>query len=1469
MWFGTRDGLNRYDSYNFHHYKSNPDDAASISNNTISCLFEDHLGLIWVGTEGGGLNCYDPEQDSFQRFLYAEDRDDGLTQHVIGDIAEDDQGNLWIGTLGGGLCYYDRKDGVFTEYTHQPDDSAGIGSNVVMAVYHDKGIVWLATEGAGLVKFDPADETFKHFRHDPDDPSSIGTDMISTIHGTSDGKLWIGSWGFGLNVFDQATETFSTYMANPENPEMLVSNNVFAISQDGRGNIWLGTRDGLTVHDARTGVFTNYTSIPGNEYSLADNVAFSLYYDQDNDILWAGTWGNGISILDSYGQHVQKFLNNPENPNSLNDNDVFALHEDREGNIWIGTEGGGLNRYNPISETFTEFRHDPGDAQSLSSDEVISIVQDPMGQLWIGTGMGLNKYAPRDGHFEVFRGEPDKPITDQLILCTYADAQGNIWFSTSLEGVFRLDARTGEYQQFKDHPFPDKVMFNDVLSIYEDHSGAVWFGSRNAGIAMLDPDSGEFSYFRHDPEDPNSLGANGIYTFLEDSRHQLWIGTRGSGLNVLALPVKGQPVFSKITTQQGLVSDWILGIREDDQGNLWACGDGISKISLESRLVTSYYFSEANQGAFFKSERTGMFYAGSMGFDMFHPDSIGQTTQTPVLISSLSRYNRKKQPGKAISVPAIYAQDSITFSYNDQMLAFEFLQLDYAPQEERSYAYLLEHFNEEWISMGSERKITFTGLPPGDYMLRVKGEDKKGMRSESEATLAMTILPPWWKTRLAGFIYLFLGLTGLYGIYYWRTQEQRKKIKQKELELARERHHNERLQQIDKLKDQFLANTSHELRTPLQGIIGLSETLQEREKAPDKKQDLSLIISSGKRLSSLVNDILDFSKLGTQELQLDMKSVDLRTAADIVFKIIHPIMGGKSIVLINDIPANLPLVRADENRLQQILHNLVGNAIKFTEEGQVKLTAEHRGEEVIVSIQDTGIGIPEDKQEDIFKSFEQLESSLTRQYQGTGLGLAITRQLVELMNGHISVSSSVGKGSIFKFTLPVSEEQVSSVELGEPVSYEMPIGGEVGKAVEVPELSPNGHFRILVVDDEKINQQVLMYHLTNEGYYVEIASNGEEALKKIETENRYDLVLLDIMMPRLSGYEVCRKIREKHLPSELPVIMITAKNQVVDLVEGFDTGANDYISKPFTKDELLSRIKTHLNLHQINKSNAKFIPSEFLRSIGKESILDVKLGDQTLMEVTVMFSDIRSYTTISESMRPDENFNFLNRYLGYITPVIRKNHGFINQFLGDGIMAIFIQHPTHALQAAIEMQQTIEQFNRVVSKEINHEISMGIGLHSGQLMMGILGDQDRMEAGVVADTVNTASRMEGLTKYFGAPIIISETTLEGLENKEQFHCRFLGKVKVKGKTNPLKIYESIDGNREDAKQKKVETSQLFGEGLNEYFKKSFTGASVHFEQVLKINPDDTAAKLYIKNSARFMVEGVEEAWDGVERMEIK
>ena len=721
---------------------------------------------------------------------------------------------------------------------------------------------------------------------------------------------------------------------------------------------------------------------------------------------------------------------------------------------------------------------------------------------------------------------------------------------------------------------------------------------------------------------------------------------------------------------------------------------------------------------------------------------------------------------------------------------------------------------------------------------------------------------------VGGFILTIILFGVVIGVRNNALKAERIKIQEDMLSLQEKV--NQELVKVDALKDQFLANTSHELRTPLQGIIGLSESLQEHEKDKSKKKDLSMITSSGKRLASLVNSILDFSKLKTHELKLSIKAVDIRTIADAVLHICRPLVKSKPVELINKIEASIPLVEADENRLYQILHNLVGNAIKFTTEGGIAISASSKDDMVEVCVQDTGIGIPEDKIDDIFKSFEQVDASITREHGGTGLGLTITKQLIELHGGSIWVESQLDKGTNVSFTLPRSSEgkakMLDEEKLSRVVDTVENITEENEIQVELSTSVRDSKFTILIVDDEPINQQVLTHHLSSDDFRIINAMNGQEALRLLEND-KPDLILLDIMMPKMSGYEVSKEIRKKYLPSELPIIMITAKDQVPDLVEGLASGANDYLAKPFSKDELLARLKTHLNLYHINAAYLRFIPKEFLKALGRESIIDVDLGDQVQGDMTILFTDIRSFTSITEKLSARESFEFLNEFLDTITPCITKHGGFIDKYIGDAVMALYPSRPDDAIVSGIEIQQELSKYNEVRESLNKDKIKIGVGIHTGPLMMGTIGVKDRMDGTVISDAVNLASRLEELNKYYGTSMIVSEQTMDRLSDSAKYNNRFLSFVRVKGKEKATRIFEFFDGDEAYHKEMKLKTLSIFNEGIEEFYSRKFARASVKFQDIIDIYPEDRTSKLFLEKSAQYMVKGVPENWDGVDIVE--
>ncbi len=689
--------------------------------------------------------------------------------------------------------------------------------------------------------------------------------------------------------------------------------------------------------------------------------------------------------------------------------------------------------------------------------------------------------------------------------------------------------------------------------------------------------------------------------------------------------------------------------------------------------------------------------------------------------------------------------------------------------------------------------------------------------------------------------------------------------------LALEKRATEELARLNRVKDEFLATTSHELRTPLNGIIGLSNALVDGAKGqlPTEACDtLRLIGASGGRLLSLVNDILDLSQLREGALELKRRSVDLHALVDLIFTLSGPHAQQKGTKLANNVPTNC-FLDADEDRLQQILLNLVDNGIKFSDAGTVSVSASLEADDWRISVTDNGIGIPLEAQSRIFRSFEQVDGSDERSFAGAGLGLAISKTLIEMHGGEISVKSQPGEGAAFTFNIKASSTQP---EVGRTLinAYQTPLsrvvspwalsqvkakGSDVFQPTEFGELAAGKtavplnasithelKFRALLVDDDPINLEVLRNYMQLEGYEVDLARDGREALAKLAESPEPDIVLLDVMMPGISGYEVCRTIRETHPATVLPVIILTAKNSVDDLRAGFNAGATDFLAKPFSREELSARVRSHIDLARLSTAYRRFVPVEFLEFLAKKSILDIHLGDNVAREMTIMFSDIRGFTGMAEKIGPAETFSFLNEYFGRMGPIVQDNAGVVNQFLGDGIMSLFPRNADDAVRASIGMMRELRRFN--AEREINGEttINIGIGLHTGDLIMGIIGDTHRHSGNVVSDAVNLAARLEGLTVQYGVGLVASEDVINAVSDLGKYRHRCLDVVRVVGRERPVTVYEIFEADHPESAKLKMETKHAFESALDMLRKAQFSNAEQAFNRILRKNPLDSAAQ---------------------------
>jgi len=1442
------------------------------------------------------VGAFDTTKEPYQYVLRSWDTDDGLPQNSILSIVQDREGYMWLGTFEGVVRFDGVKFKVFNK-----NNTDAIKSNEIQSLYIDKAnVLWIASYGGGVVRY--KDGTFLQIGSNEKEKEL----RIWDISGNSDG-LWIAAHsglynykngyfkkygvkdGFPVNnVLTVYAEEDGTVWAATDNglvkfkggkvrlytkKDGLVDDRVTSMRRDSSGVLWIATKEGVSA--MKKGAFINYSSrdgLPGEDIT-------TIYKDRDG-VLWFGTSNHGL--FRKIGSKFQSFRRSE----GLTNDNVQAFLEDREKNLWIGTVGGGLNRLkNGIFVTYSKFH-------AFRDGMLFNIYEDMSKNLWISTYHGVVKY--RNGDFLLFK--KDGPEFGKKAGTMLQRRSGEIIVSMGdglysfKNGKFRSMNSILEYKNEKITALMEdsknglwvgsraglKYIKNDKLihfwktdgpggdvvrDLVEDKKGGLWIATDSGLSYYLD---GKFKNYTK----KEGLSNNKIMSLYLDSDGALWIGTYQGGLNKL---YRGK--FSSYTSGDGVADDVAYVIMEDSSGRLWMSGNkGVynvkkSDLALFDRKkiskIPSRLYGE-NDGLKGNECNGGSKSAGTK-------DSEGKiwfpTIKGPAFVDPESKERGSFIPPVYIEKVVINdrkidTNENIILEAGEGKIEIHYTAISYSDPERVKFLYKLEGFDEKWIDPGERRVAFYTNIAPGKYVFKVKAASSDGVWNKKGASVKLMKTPYFHQTKLFYFFIAIAAFIVAYLVFKLRIRHLNRK--QKELEERKESLEivNRKLQTLDKMKDEFLANTSHELRTPLNGIIGLAESLIDGVTGQLNRktvENLRTIVYSGKRLSALVNDILDFSRLKSSDVELDLKSVDMQQIVDIVFILSKPLLTGKNIELKNNIQGNLTPVYGDENRLQQIMHNLIGNAIKFTDRGKVSVSGRDLGDMIEITVRDTGCGIDPDKLDIIFHGFEQGGNSDDNFKGGTGLGLSITKKLVELHGGTIDVISEFGKGSVFTISFLKSSEE-ESVSIVEPdLLNSEKNSGKIRLTTINPEI--DAEFFIFVVDDEVINQQVLINHLSLNKYRVDTASSGREALEYLNRGEKPDLMLLDVMMPGMNGYEACRRVREIYSQIDLPIILLTAKNQDSDLVQGFDVGANDYLVKPFSKTALLARIRMHIKLSKINQAYSRFVPRQLLNFLDKDSVVDIKLGDQIEKKMTVLFADIRSFTTLSEAMSPQENFNFINSYLKRMGPIIRESGGFIDKYIGDSIMALFPDNPEDAVIAAVELQKEVVRYNHDRAKCNYRPIKIGVGINTTELMLGTIGDKERMEGTVISDGVNLGARMEGLSRHFNIQIAVSEETLLSLSNPDKFSYRYLGNVKMKGKKNFVSIFEIFSGEDSGSIDKKNMTKSDFEEAVMFYYKKEFKNSIELLSKVLEVNPDDKTALYYLKRSELHLKNGVPEEWE--------
>jgi len=805
LWIGSQDGLNRYDGYSFKIFKHDPDDPNSLSHNSILAMTEDTDGSLWIGTWGGGLNRFDPATEKFIRYRYDADDPASLSNDTVTSLKQDSSGSLWVGTLGGLNRYNPEKDG-FDHFVSDLNDSNSLSSDAISVIIEDSlGQLWIGTgaigiEGSGLNRFDPSTGKVVRYRHDDSDPASLSSNNIASIYESPDGTFWIATGGFslrggGLDQFDPRTGTAQHFSHDPEVADSLGGDDLFTLWGDSNGILWIGTwANGLDLMDlSNPGHFAHYRNDPFFPDSLSGNEVWSLYKDRSG-ILWIGTSHSGINKLSANAGQFSLYRNNPSDPNSLSLNATGAFAEDRKGNIWIATWGGGLDRFDPRTGRFEHYRHDPENPDSLSDDLFMDVYADPYDIVWAGTlGKGLNRLTPATGRVVHYLHHPENPasLAEDNIAAIIPDKNDGLWIGT-FGGLSHYDPGTDTFTNYSNDPDnPASLSENKVVSLYLDSKNNIlWIGTWGGGLHQLDlkdplhtdPQLATVINYRHNAEDPSSLSEDSVWAIHETADGYLWLGTQ-LGLNRFDPRLK---TFQHYTEKQGLPNNVVLGILEDDQGNLWlTTNNGLAEFDPHAGTFTNYDSSDGLQSnefssnAFYRSRHGTMYIGGINGFNLFNPPDIRPNSVAPPVV--VTRFEVFNEP---LSVD-LSGREPIQLSYKQDFISFEFTAFDFHSPQKNQYAYQLEGFDPDWVKSGNRRYATYTNLPGGEYIFRVKAANSDGIWNETGVAIPVFITPPIWQTWwFNGLLILVLG-TLLAGGFRWRLNSIREQNIQLEMEIAK------------------------------------------------------------------------------------------------------------------------------------------------------------------------------------------------------------------------------------------------------------------------------------------------------------------------------------------------------------------------------------------------------------------------------------------------------------------------------------------------------------------------------------------------------------------------------------------------------------------------------------------------------------------------------------------------------------
>jgi len=1029
IWILTQEGLHKFDGYSVTRFRASNRDPASISHQSTTDIVEDSSGFLWISTAGGGLNRYNPANHKFSSIQATTTQSDQrpLSNNIYA-MFKDSDGFVWIAyEAGAGFSRFSPDTQTFD---HFPPDPTAKQTRAVSFVETSEKSLWILIDGLGLLQLNSRREFEKIIAVPTDIENFTATTRFSHLMASRDGKLWISTLNGGLIKYNPNTGRFTRYSNESTKNKSLSDNTVYMSIEDQSNNIWVATRSGVSVWEPETDTFTWINATNSN---IPDDQVFSIFQSKSG-IIWIGTF-NGLA----YG--TRSLFSRVDSETGSSGDSINTFAEDDDGRIWIGTNSG-IYIYNPEEGSADHYQPATAINERISSQLVMSLLIEG-DSLWIGTlDAGLNRLNIKENTVETYK----KRISQQGslkadgITSIVRASNGKLLIGTYGGGLGVFIEESNSFRTYMFDPDdPDSISSNNVIAILEDSAGDVWIGTEN-GLNLFDDSSGKpkFKVFRSSLDNPESLSSNMPWALHEDKSGTLWIGTQSGGLNSWKRSERARRInqFSQYLESINLPSADVYAITSDSDGNIWMSHNrGLSRFSVESKSTENFDLSdglqgsEFNHGAVFRDSNSILYFGGNNGFNVIEPNNLKKSVYLPpVQITEFKILNEEVFFDEPLSEKKV-----IELAHDFRYASFTFASLDYTNPASNQYRYKLKGFDDEWIELGTSRSVSFTSLPAGNYEFLLQGSNSDGVWSPATLSFSLRVHPAPWFSPIAYVLYGIATIFAMAAIVIQqrarsalaiaRQRELENKVQERTIDLEEARNAAER---ANRAKSDFLATVTHEIRTPLHGIIGMTELLQHTPLSDEQKRYTVAAHSSGESLLDLINSILDFSKIEAEKVVVEHTEFDLARLLDEICYIQSEAANRKSLNIFYYIDTEIPeRLIGDPTKIRQIITNLFSNAIKFTEEGSVTLRAGWIPEEnntnkgsFYIEVSDTGIGIESKAKDRLFEAFTQADASTTRKYGGTGLGLAISKNFVELMDGELSVESSLGLGTTFMITIP-------------------------------------------------------------------------------------------------------------------------------------------------------------------------------------------------------------------------------------------------------------------------------------------------------------------------------------------------------------------------------------------------------------------------------------------------------------------